>query len=153
MSILELKISPVLLSMTFALAMWWVSRETPGIPIPAEMRIAALAVFGGAGLLIGTAGVMAFRKARTTVNPFRPEGSSSLVVSGIYRVTRNPMYLGLMLALTGWGLFLANVFALAIAAGYAPYINRFQILPEERALKAAFGTEFLDYRKRVRKWL
>ena len=153
MSILELKISPVLLSMTFALAMWWVSLETPGIPIPAGMRIAALTVFGGAGLVIGTAGVMAFRKVRTTVNPFRPEASSSLVVSGIYKVTRNPMYLGLMLALAGWGLFLANVFSLVIAAGYAPYINRFQIRPEERALKAVFGTEFLDYTKRVRQWL
>jgi protein-S-isoprenylcysteine O-methyltransferase Ste14 len=83
----------------------------------------------------------------------RPESTSSLVVSGIYGVTRNPMYLGFLVALLGWAVFLAHALALLPLLAFLLYMNRFQIRPEESALTTLFGQEFTTYRKRVRRWL
>jgi len=153
MAALELKIPPVLITLLFALLMWLVSRLTPAISISPALKIIFLSVFAGLGAYVGLAAVAAFRKADTTVNPLSPESVSSLVVSGIFKRTRNPMYLALMLALTGWGLYLANIFSLLVVVGFVLYMNRFQIQPEERALEEIFGAEFNDYKKRVRRWI
>jgi len=133
--------------------MGWLDRVTPGFPIRPELRIGLSVALFAAGLAVGSAGVWSFRKARTTVNPWRVHGSSDLVVSGIYSRTRNPMYVGLLLGLLGWGVYLANGFAVLMALAFVPYMNRFQILPEERALQKAYGEDFLDYCRRVRRWL
>ena len=153
MSALELKIPPVLITSLFALLMWLVSRLTPAIPISPELRITFLLLFTGLGAYVGLAAVASFRKANTTVNPLTPESISSLVVSGIFRRTRNPMYLALLLALTGWGLYLANLLSLLLTIGFIFYMNRFQIQPEERALEEIFGSEFNEYKKQVRRWI
>ena len=153
LSVLELKMSPVMLTIALTLLMWLVAGNTPGFALARDLRILALLVFAGAGAVIGVAGIRSFHKARTTVNPWRPHASSSLVVTGIYSRTRNPMYLGLLLALAGWGLFLANVFALLLALTFVPYMNRFQIRPEERALRQTYGQGFVDYCRQVRRWL
>jgi protein-S-isoprenylcysteine O-methyltransferase Ste14 len=153
MSALELKIPPVLITSLFALVMWLVSRLTPAIPISPALKIIFLLVFASLGAYVGLAAVAAFRKANTTVNPLTPESISSLVVSGIFRRTRNPMYLALLLALTGWGLYLANLLSLLLTIGFIFYMNRFQIQPEERALEEIFGSEFNDYKKQVRRWI
>jgi protein-S-isoprenylcysteine O-methyltransferase Ste14 len=83
----------------------------------------------------------------------KPESSSSLVVSGIYKLTRNPMYLGLLLVLLGWAIYLTNVLVFLLLPAFILYINRFQIAPEERALTALFGQEFAAYKSRTRRWL
>jgi protein-S-isoprenylcysteine O-methyltransferase Ste14 len=83
----------------------------------------------------------------------QPAAASSLVTGGIYRWTRNPMYLGMALALAGWGLYLGNFGALALVGLFVMYIDRYQIDPEERALTARFGDAFAAYRRRVRRWL
>ena len=153
MSALELKIPPVLITSLFALLMWLVSRLTPAVPISPVLKIIFLLVFTGLAAYVGLAAVASFRKANTTVNPLTPESISSLVVSGIFKRTRNPMYLALLLALTGWGLYLANIFSLLVVIGFVMYINRFQIQPEERTLKEKFGPEFHDYEKQVRRWI
>ena len=153
MSALELKIPPVLITSLFALLMWLVSRLTPAIPFSPELRITFLLFFSGLGACVGLAAVAEFRKAHTTVNPLTPESISSLVVSGIFRRTRNPMYLALLFALTGWGLYLANLLSLLLTIGFIFYMNRFQIQPEERALEEIFGSEFNDYKKQVRRWI
>jgi protein-S-isoprenylcysteine O-methyltransferase Ste14 len=153
MPALVLKIPPVLLSVIFAALMWLVSRFTPGIDLPATLRIACLLLFASAGAVIGLSGVIAFKKAQTTVNPLKPENCSSLVDSGVFRLTRNPMYLALLLGLAGWALFLGNVYSLAMTALFVTYLNRFQIRPEERALESVFGEAFIEYRRRVRRWL
>ena len=106
-----------------------------------------------AGVLVSLIGVVQFHRARTTVNPLKPEEASSLVSGGIYRWTRNPMYLGMALALAGWGLYLGNFGALALVGLFVMYIDRYQIDPEERALAARFGDAFAAYRRRVRRWL
>lgn len=98
-------------------------------------------------------GVMAFRRARTTVNPLNPEAATALVIVGVYRYTRNPMYVGLATMLVGWAVYLAAPLALLGPPIFVLFIARFQIVPEERALAEKFGREFADYRKKVRRWL
>ena len=87
------------------------------------------------------------------MNPLKPETSSRLVTSGIYRHTRNPMYLGMAVVLLGWAAWLGSAWSLLGIAMFAAYITRFQILPEETALQRIFGAEFDEYRERVRRWL
>jgi protein-S-isoprenylcysteine O-methyltransferase Ste14 len=106
-----------------------------------------------AGALISGAGVVQFRRAKTTVNPTTPQASSSLVLAGVYRWTRNPMYLGFLVALIGVALWLASPAALLVLPLFVRYMNRFQIVPEERALAARFGASFEQYRRSVRRWL
>jgi protein-S-isoprenylcysteine O-methyltransferase Ste14 len=153
MSILELKIPPVIVTLLFAVLMWLVARLTPSTPIDTGFRIIAVLLLGAAATVIGVAGVVAFRKANTTVNPLIPDACTSLVNSGIFRLTRNPMYLALLLTLTAWGFILSNFYSLALCVVYVVYLNRFQIVPEERALEAVFGDEFIAYREKVRRWI
>jgi protein-S-isoprenylcysteine O-methyltransferase Ste14 len=111
------------------------------------------AVLGFMGLGVASAGVISFRQAKTTLNPTIPGSASSLVVSGVYRLTRNPMYLGLLLVLLGWGVFLSNALALVLIPAFVVYMNRFQISPEERALTSLFPQVFFAYKAKVRRWL
>jgi protein-S-isoprenylcysteine O-methyltransferase Ste14 len=153
LSALELKIPPVAVTILFALLMWLLAQATPGFGLPPALRLTALAAFTAAAAAVGLAAVWSFRRARTTVNPLSPHGCSTLVTSGVFRYSRNPMYLALFLLLAGWGLFLAHGFALLLAPAFVPYMNRLQIGPEERALQQVFGQAFADYRQRVRRWL
>lgn len=150
---LELKIPPVAVTVLFAVLMWLLAQVTPGFELPAALRLLALAACVAAAVVAGLAAVWSFRRARTTVNPLSPHAAAVLVTSGVYRFSRNPMYLALLLALAGWGLFLANAFALLLALVFIPYMNRFQIGPEERALQQVFGQAFAAYRRRVRRWI
>jgi protein-S-isoprenylcysteine O-methyltransferase Ste14 len=150
---LELKIPPVALALLIALAMWGGSLVTPSLALPFLARIVIAFVFVSVGASISIAGVVSFQRAKTTVNPTKPNSSSTLVCSGIYSVTRNPMYLGIFLILTGWAAFLSNAFSLLGAFAFVVYMNRFQIVPEEKALSAIFGTEFTLYKAKVPRWL
>lgn len=106
-----------------------------------------------AGVAIALSGVVSFRRVRTTVNPLKPEASTSLVSTGIYKVTRNPMYLGMLAVLLAWAAYLPSVLALLGPAAFALYITRFQIIPEERVLHSLFGAAFVEYTQKVRRWL
>lgn len=153
MSALELKVPPVLVTVLCALLMWLISGHTPGIILSPWVKIPVALLLAGIAGYAGLAGVAAFRGEATTVNPLKPDTCSSLVTSGIYRRTRNPMYLALMLALAAWGFYLANLFSLLMVAVFIFYMNRFQIEPEERALETIFGSEFNDYKEQVRRWV
>ncbi|MBU0751113.1 MAG: isoprenylcysteine carboxylmethyltransferase family protein [Gammaproteobacteria bacterium] len=149
---LELRIPPVALAIIFAVAMAAVAYAVPAdAAIRGKLAVAILLVLTGG--LVGMAGVVAFRRHRTTVNPFTPAKSTSLVSTGIYRFSRNPMYLGLLLALFGWCAYLANWASALMLPAFVAYMNRFQIQPEERALTEMFGPQFLAYSKSVRRWL
>jgi protein-S-isoprenylcysteine O-methyltransferase Ste14 len=87
------------------------------------------------------------------MNPTKPSATSSLVTNGVFRFTRNPMYLSLLLYLVAWAVYLANWLALLLVPVFMLYITRFQIKPEERALSAQFGPEYASYKARVRRWL
>jgi protein-S-isoprenylcysteine O-methyltransferase Ste14 len=134
--------------------MWGVSLiGRPPLDVPTLVRVflgAALALAGG---VISLSGVIAFRRAKTTVNPLKPQNASSLVTTGVYGFTRNPMYVGLLFVLLGWAAFLFSPWALVGPLAFVLYIGRFQIAPEERALVALFGPAFITYAARVRRWL
>ena len=150
---LELKIPPLLVGLLTAGAMLGVARSAPRLSftLPGSSAIAvALVALGG---ILAVAGVVAFHNQRTTVNPLTPSASSSIVSSGVYRVSRNPMYLGFLLALAGWAVYLSNAGAALLLPVFIAYMTQYQIKPEERALLAKFGSEFAEYMSRVRRWL
>jgi len=153
MSKLELKIPPVLVTVVFALLMWLVSKLLPGITTPIMLRVGGVIALIIVGAFFSISGVVSFRTAKTSVNPLTPDACSSLVSSGIYKKTRNPMYVGFLFFLIGWGLYLSNLFSLALCAGFFLYMNRFQIQTEEETLKSLFGEDFLTYKSQVRRWL
>jgi protein-S-isoprenylcysteine O-methyltransferase Ste14 len=150
---LELRIPPVVVTLIVALGMWGASLAVPSFDLPFVVRVSAGAILVAVGLGVVAAGGISFRRARTTFNPTKPASAASLVVSGVYRLTRNPMYLGMMFLLFGWAAFLLNALALALVAAFVVYINRFQITFEERVLLALFGAEYASYQARVRRWL
>lgn len=150
---LEKRIPPLLLVIIFGLAMWGLAAFSPPLGIDgAILNVIAVAVFV-LGTLFPVAGVVAFRQAQTTVDPRTPEASSTLVSSGVYRYSRNPMYVGFAFWLLAWAIFLGSGWAFLGVVGFVMYMNRFQIAPEERALRELFGDTFRDYEQRVRRWL
>ena len=123
------------------------------LPLPPSVRVGAALVLVGVGACFDVAGLLAFRKAKTTVNPLAPNRSTAVVSTGVYRITRNPMYLGMALILLGLALYLASPWALLGPLVFAAFITRFQIQPEERALTARFGAAYTAYCTQVRRWL
>jgi protein-S-isoprenylcysteine O-methyltransferase Ste14 len=150
---LEHRIPPPVVFVLVGAAMWWVRGMAVRISMGAFARLGVAGVLVCAGIVFGVAGAVLFRRAHTTIDPHRPEAVSTLVVGGIYRLTRNPMYLGLATILLGWAVYLAASLAFIGPVLFALYITRFQIIPEERALAAKFGPEYAAYRQRVRRWL
>lgn len=153
MSKLELRIPPLALvaATTVAILLATIHAPLARIPFPGQTFAAAALVLGG--LLLAMVGVLQFRQSRTTVNPMSPHKASAVVTSGLYRVSRNPMYLGMAIALLGvaaWGSTLAGYL---LVLGFCWYLTRFQIIPEEKALLATFGQEFAQYVARVRRWV
>jgi protein-S-isoprenylcysteine O-methyltransferase Ste14 len=153
MTTLQLKIPPPIVALLVAAAMWGVSVVTPPIELPVTGRVVAAVVIALAGGGFSLAGTLSFRRARTTVNPMKPEKSSSLVTSGIYAITRNPMYLGLLFVLVAWAVYLSSAWTLVGPLVFLMYMNRFQITPEEKVLSDMFGSAYTAYRSKVRKWL
>jgi protein-S-isoprenylcysteine O-methyltransferase Ste14 len=150
---LELRIPPLLLVLFAALGMHGADRYLPGLNFvfPEQKWVAGL--LGAVGVGIVVAGVVAFRRARTTVDPLHPERAALLVTGGVYRMTRNPMYLGMLLALGGTAVYIGNWGALALLPCFVAVIARLQIVPEERWMQERFGDDFQAYRRRVRRWL
>ena len=106
-----------------------------------------------AGVLVAVLGVLEFRRAGTTVNPMSPERASNVVTSGVYRWSRNPMYLGMASVLAGLALAVGSATGLLVTAGFCAYLSRFQIAPEERRLLEVFGEPYARYLRQVRRWL
>lgn len=150
---LELKIPPMIVLIIAGFLMWIIARVTPQLMLlyPARgLLTALLAVLGVAAVY---AGLREFGKASTTVHPQRPDEASSVVTSGIYRFTRNPMYLGMLLTLLAWLAWLANVAAAIVPVAFVVYITWYQIKPEERLLTDKFGAPYETYLRTVRRWI
>jgi len=153
MNTLELKIPPLAVALCLAMLMGFTSWLVPPLDLPFGLRVGLALAFACAGLVISFAGVASFRRARTTVNPVKANTASSLVSGGVYRFTRNPMYLGFLLTLLAWAVWMSNPLAVLGAPLFVLYINRFQIVPEERVLLSLFGAEYAAYQSSVRRWL
>jgi protein-S-isoprenylcysteine O-methyltransferase Ste14 len=149
---LELALPPVVVFLIFGGAMYVLDLWLPFGEFDFFGRQTLKRVLAGLALLIGCMAVLAFLLKRTSSNPMQPDKASTLVVSGIYNYSRNPMYLALLLVLLAWGIHLGNAFNTLLAAAFVGYMNRFQIVPEERALLAKFGSEYRRYCSLVRRW-
>jgi protein-S-isoprenylcysteine O-methyltransferase Ste14 len=147
-------IPPLALVGLLAVLMWLAARVFPQAGMLFSGRGLVCAATGVAGLVLCALGVLPFRRAGTTVDPTRPERASALVTTGIYSVSRNPMYLGMLLVIVAWGIYLANAAGLVLAPlAFVLYLDRVQIPREERALATAFGSDYAGYASRVRRWL
>ena len=145
------KIPPVIIVLFFAAIMALIAHYSV-IDFTAFITYLALS-FLAIGIVLCIAGVLSFKLAKTTVNPSKPEQASKLITSGIYRLSRNPMYVGLAFILVAWGIWLSSLWALLCVAGFIAYLTFFQIMPEERALTKLFGEEYIAYKAKVRRWL
>ena len=105
------------------------------------------------GVLTGIAGVIQFAVQSTSVNPHKPDHASSIVTSGVYRLSRNPMYLGMLFILLAAVLKFGHPLGLIVLPFYVWYMNRFQIIPEESVMEEKFGEEYRSYKQRVRRWI
>jgi protein-S-isoprenylcysteine O-methyltransferase Ste14 len=153
MNALELKLPPPLQASLSLLGMWLIARCFPAFNVVFAWHAALAILFAGIGGTWLVAGVSAFRRAKTTVNPLKPQATSTLVTGGVYRFSRNPMYVGLLFVLAGWGSYLANGLALLVLPLFVASMTRWQIIPEERIMAAKFGAGFEAYKRSVRRWL
>jgi len=153
MSVFELKVPPLLLMLITALLMWLLAQYLPNLAVSVAFKYVISFNFLGIGLMFLGSGWMAFRAMNTTLNPMRVDEVSTLVTSEIYHATRNPMYVGMLLMLIAYAVFLANVYTVVLLIAFVMYLNRFQIVPEERALEVMFGEDFLSYKAKVHRWL
>ncbi len=149
---MKLKVPPVIILIVFGGLMYLLSKFLP---------VGDFDFFGKYYLIwflivmafgIGTVALFHFVRANTTVDPTTPSKAANLVHDGLYRFSRNPMYLAMLLLLLAWGLWLGNAFNTLLAAGFVGYMNSFQIKPEEEALSILFGKEYQRYCGNVRRW-
>lgn len=150
---LELKVPPLVLVILTALLMRLAATALPKANFDFPFRLSIASAVSIAGFLICVLGALQFKRARTTLNPIKPQSASSLLTSGIFRHTRNPIYLGFLLILVALALSIANAAALAALPAFVLYMNRFQIEPEERALSRLFGDDFKAYCLEARRWI
>ena len=153
MNALALKVPPVAQVIITAAAMYGVSKMVPALMFSLNGSTALAVGLGVMGMSLGVMGVTQFRKAQTTPNPQALEKVSSLVTSGIYRYSRNPMYLGLVLILLGWAFYLSHFLAFVLLPVFILYMTRFQIQPEEQMMARKFGKTYQAYLNKVRRWI
>jgi protein-S-isoprenylcysteine O-methyltransferase Ste14 len=147
----ELKIPPLLVTLIFGGAIWIIPNSFKVKNLMVLYAIASILFFIGS--LVSILGVREFRRQKTTVNPMSPQESNSLVINGIYKFTRNPMYLGFLFWLLSLGVILGKPISLVWATGFVLYMNYFQIFPEERILTENFGEDYIKYKSSVRRWM
>lgn len=149
---LELKIPPVANALIIAAAMWWIALYLDLSWAVFDTKWWGTVFFLGLGGAFGLLGLVEFYKESTSINPHKPDNTSSLVTNGIYSISRNPMYAGLLLILVGFGFYLGNVLVFAMIPIFVAYMNRYQIAPEEQVMDEKFGDEYQKYKAEVRRW-
>lgn len=150
---MTLLVPPPLVLLIAATLMWGVTRMVEGgrVQFPLQLPLAALLFVAGAALMAAAA--LAFLRARTTINPMRPSDASRLLTEGVFRYSRNPIYLADALLLAGVGVWLGSPWNIILLAGFVWYIDRIQIRAEERALRKRFGRPYRRYCEEVRRWI
>jgi protein-S-isoprenylcysteine O-methyltransferase Ste14 len=152
LSRLELRVPPPVAMAAAVFFMWAAGKAVPALDFRPPPWFAVAALFAAA-LAIGVGAFLKFRKLRTTINPMNPHESTALATDGLYAWSRNPIYLADVLALLACALLVANALAFLFVVLFVAYVDRFQIRPEERALRGRFGAQYQRYCERVRRWL
>jgi protein-S-isoprenylcysteine O-methyltransferase Ste14 len=150
---LEHLVPPPLVALLIGLAMWGLAHLAAPLEAPRALRIGLAAALAAAGLGFGAAGLLAFRRAGANIDPHRIDKGEALVTQGVYRYTRNPMYLGLALVLFGYAVYLIRPVDFLGPLAFLAYISRFQIWPEERAMARKFGASYEAYARATRRWI
>ncbi len=150
---LELRVPPIAVFLLVLLLMYVLKGLIPSFTV--TVPFVKLVVIGLTllSVYIGFAGVYEFRKVKTTVNPVKPENASTVVNTGVFAYTRNPMYVALLLLIIALGLWWQHLSVILCGALFVSYMNRYQIKPEEQVLERLFGEEYLKYKNRVRRWI
>ena len=150
---MKLKVPPAVVTAICAGLMWSIDHflRFADIAIPFYQWIAGLLAAVGIGL--GISGLLQFFTSGASIDPHKPAKTNSLVTSGVYRFSRNPMYLGLFCMLLAYTIALQNVLSLLALPLFVWYMNRYQIKPEEEVLLKKFGNEFRQYMEEVRRWI
>jgi protein-S-isoprenylcysteine O-methyltransferase Ste14 len=152
MNSLETRMPPPIVTAAAIAGVWFADRYDFGRVAWQTPQWLVGVLIGFALLLMLLAVIEMFRR-RTTVNPLTPDRSSALVTNGVFKLSRNPIYLGDALLIVAAGLFFSNLVFIPVLALFVIYINRFQINPEERALQKKFGQAFSIYLEQTRRWL
>lgn len=150
---MENKIPPPIILLITGVVMWLVAHSPIGYRVVIPYPTLLASVFVAIGFSIAFLALREFRAVDTTVNPLQPESATSLVDSGIFARSRNPMYLGLFCIAVGWGLWLGSLSNVVVLTLFVFAITKWQIKPEEEALRKLFGADFEAYCQRVRRWL
>lgn len=156
MAALELKVPPAILLVLALFGVYFSPSILPFIPTvhaSPELRANIAWLVSIIGVLVAIAGVVTFKMAKTTTNPMLIGNASSLVTHGIFRFTRNPMYLGMLLIIFSFIIKTGYVAGLVFALTFFIYMTKFQIKPEERMLTKIFKEQYTDYMKRTRPWV
>jgi len=150
---LKLKIPPPIYALLTAGLMWLLNAWFPIASLLETPWNSLGLVLAMAGILIDLLAVIQFRKEGTTINPLRPDDSVKVLENGLYKISRNPMYLGMLLILGGFAVWLGSLSPLICLPVFVFIITTQQILPEEETLRYKFGQDYLDYMHRVRRWI
>jgi protein-S-isoprenylcysteine O-methyltransferase Ste14 len=152
-SLVKVRIAPPLVMLLAAAVMWALHRWLPLDQLIATPWTYFAALPAVIGRVISVRAGARFRQARTTFDPFEPAKASSLVTDGVFRISRNPMYLGSLLLLIAWALLLGTLSPWFVPPLFVIAISIVYIAPEERALEEVFGETYVAYRHRVRRWI
>ena len=148
---LKTKIPPPVIALAFIVILYISSVLTTRFTFEGQLFSALFIFILGLGCVVSAS--IQFRKVNTTVNPLDPESASHLVVDGIFQYTRNPMYLGLCVAILAFGIYVGAWFVFILLPLFVASINYLQIKPEEIAMQKLFGDEYRSYCNSVRKWI
>ena len=148
---METKIPPPIVTFVFGLSIYFSRGIFQVVEIKYSFYFGILLLVLGFVILISA--VRSFRKDKTTVNPLSPEQATTLVTDGIFKYSRNPMYLGMALVLGSIAVFFNIIGGIILVALFCAYITKFQIFPEERAMRDLFSDDFDKYTKVTRRWI
>ena len=148
---METKIPPPIVTLAFGLSIYFSRGMFPGVEVWHSLYLGVFLLFIGFFILISA--VRLFRKDKTTVNPLSPDQATKLVTDGIFKYSRNPMYLGMALVLASIAVFFNLLGGIILIALFCAYITKFQIIPEERAMSDLFSDDFDKYIKETRRWV
>ncbi|MEP1441871.1 MAG: isoprenylcysteine carboxylmethyltransferase family protein [Hyphomicrobiales bacterium] len=149
---MRLVIPPPVQGVIAAVIMWAIAKFVPALNTPFNGSLKLAIVVGAFGLAIEFAALFMFLRAKTTVSPLSPQKTESLVINGLYKYSRNPMYLGLAFLLIAYAVWLSNPLSTLVLLGFVWWITKFQIEPEEEVLREKFGNEYIEYQDRVGRW-
>lgn len=147
------KIPPPIILLLSGIAMWFIAHSEYAFTVAIPFALIVAIVSAAIGIYVSVSAVRRFNSADTTINPLQPDAATSLVHNGVFGKTRNPMYLGLLLVLLGWAIWLQSLTNIIVLIVFVLWLTELQIKPEEAALRKVFGQGYIDYCKRVRRWI